>query len=154
MPMHRIYTASGLYTPAEKATMAKNITALYTNVMPAFYVVVLFIDLAEDSYFIGGEQNNKFVRINVQHLARHFSSDEVKIKFMHMYEQAVKPFTADKGLDWEINIDEADPITWHENGMSPPAPKSKGEELWKQTNKAVPFEGPSFSDHELTYHKA
>jgi hypothetical protein len=36
---------------------------------------------------------------------------------------------------------------WHENGMSPPAPESKGEALWMQVNKAVPFEGPSFSDN-------
>ncbi|KAG8744369.1 hypothetical protein FRC10_010256 [Ceratobasidium sp. 414] len=150
MPMHRIYTVPGLYTPEEKAAMAKAITTLYVPMLPAFYVVVLFVDVAKDSYFIGGELNDKFVRFNVQHLARHFAADEQKIGFMNLYEQAVKPFTADKGLDWEVNIDEADPLTWHENGMSPPAPKSEGEGLWKQRNKAVKYEGPSFSDNVIS----
>ncbi|KAG9075966.1 hypothetical protein FRC06_009786 [Ceratobasidium sp. 370] len=146
MPMHRIYSVPGLYSPSEKAAMAKAITSLYTSTLPAFYVVVLFIDVAKDSYFIGGELNHKFVRFNVQHLARHFTNER-KIGFMQAYSQAVKPFTADKGLDWEVNIDEADPLTWHENGMSPPAPNSPGEAIWKQENRAVPFEGPSFSDN-------
>ncbi|KAG8720008.1 hypothetical protein FRC09_010259 [Ceratobasidium sp. 395] len=149
MPMHRIYTVSGLYTSDEKAALAKSITALYTSTLPAFYVVVLFIDVAKDSYFIGGEPNDKFVRFNIQHLARHFT-DERKIGFMKAYDQAVKSFTADKGLDWEVNIDEADPIAWHENGLSPPAPKSEGEDTWKQLNKAVPFDGPTFSDNVIS----
>ncbi|KAG8790149.1 hypothetical protein FRC12_012678 [Ceratobasidium sp. 428] len=150
MPLHRIYTTSGLYTPEEKAAMAKAITCLYTFGLPAFYVVVLFIDVAKDSFFIGGELNDKFVRFNVQHLARHFGSSEKKIEFMSSYEQAVKPFTADKGLDWEINIDEADPLTWHENGLSPPVPKTDAETIWRQANKAVPYERPSFSDNVIS----
>ncbi|KAF8596003.1 hypothetical protein BDV93DRAFT_514506 [Ceratobasidium sp. AG-I] len=148
MPMHRIYTAQGLYTPAEKHALSKAITAVYQGSavrLPDFYVVVLFIDLPKDSYFIGGEPNDAFVRFNIQHLARHFDKDQ-KLGFMKMYEEAIKPFTAHKGLDWEVNLDEADQLTWHENGMSPPAPKSEGEALWIKLNKAVPFEGPTFSD--------
>ncbi|CAE6446213.1 unnamed protein product, partial [Rhizoctonia solani] len=128
MPMHRIYTPSGLYSSEERQALAKAITSAYTSSptggpgLPPFYVVVLFIDLPEDSFYIGGERHNHFARFNVQHLARHFKSKEEKLKFMHLYEEKLKPFTADKGLDWEVNIDEADPLTWHENAMSPPAP--------------------------------
>ncbi|KEP47484.1 4-oxalocrotonate tautomerase [Rhizoctonia solani 123E] len=147
MPMHRIYTASGLYSPTEKKALAEAITKIYQGLgLPAFYVVVLFIDLPEDSFYIGGETNTNFVRFNIQHIARALPDKETKLGFMKVYEAAVKPFTADKGVDWEVNIDEADPLTWNENGMSPPAPDSEGERLWIRLNKAVPFEGPAFKD--------
>ncbi|CAE6470397.1 unnamed protein product [Rhizoctonia solani] len=152
MPMHRIYSVAGVFSAEEKQASAKAITSLATSApvgspgFPAFYVVVLFIDLPEDSFYVGGEKHKSFARFNVQHLARHFKNKEEKITFMRLYEDTLKPFTADKGLDWEVNIDEADPLTWHENGLSPPARNTKGEELWFQQNKAVPFEGLSFSD--------
>ena len=104
--MHRIYTAQGLYTPAEKHALAKGITGIYGRPavgLPAFYVVVLFIDLPKDSYFIGGEPNDAFVRFNVQHIARHFNRDQ-KLEFMRAYEEIIKPFTANKGLDWEVRL--------------------------------------------------
>ncbi|KAF8601433.1 hypothetical protein BDV93DRAFT_524813 [Ceratobasidium sp. AG-I] len=148
MPMHRIYSAQGVYTPAEKQALSKAITALYTGPavqLPAFYVVVLFIDLPKDSFFIGGETNDSFVRFNVQHIARH-SDKEGKRKIMQAYEDTIKPFTADKGLDWEVNIDEADQLTWQVNGMAAPTFGSEAHELWKKLNKAVPFEGPTFHD--------
>lgn len=102
MPMHRIYTAEGVYTPTDKQALSKAITSLYTRALPAFYVVVLFIDLPKNSFFIGGETNDKFVRFNVQHLARHFEDKAKKLEFMRTYEEVVKPFTAGKGLDWEV----------------------------------------------------
>ncbi|CAE6529387.1 hypothetical protein RSOLAG22IIIB_08201 [Rhizoctonia solani] len=152
MPMHRIYATTGLYSTEEKQALAKAITSAYTvnprggPGLPPFYVVVLFIDLPEDSFFIGGEKHKSFVRFNVQHLARHFKNKEEKLGFMRIYEEKLKPFTFDKGLDWEVNIDLADPLTWHENGMSPPAPNTDGELLWFHQNKAIQFEGLSFSD--------
>ncbi|CCO33999.1 hypothetical protein BN14_08090 [Rhizoctonia solani AG-1 IB] len=144
--MHRIYTASGLYSPAEKKSLASAITELYNPVVPAFYVNVFFIDLPDDSFYIGGEINKKFARFNVQHLARSFPDKESKLHFMQAYEKVLKPFTADKGLDWEVNVDEADQLLWHMNGMSPPAPDSEGEQLYLKLNKVVPFEGPAFKD--------
>ncbi|KAJ1303042.1 hypothetical protein OPQ81_011243 [Rhizoctonia solani] len=93
-----------------------------------------------------GETNENLARFNVQHIARAFPDNKSKLEFMATYEKALKPFTADKGLDWEVNVDETDPLIWNENGMSPPTPGSKGEGLWNSLNKAVPFEGPSFKD--------
>ncbi|KAJ1303050.1 hypothetical protein OPQ81_011251 [Rhizoctonia solani] len=152
MPMHRIYSPTGLYSPEEKQALAKAITSAYTlrhdggPGLPPFYVVVLFIDLPEDSFYIGGEKHKSFARFNVQHLARHFKDKAEKLAFMRLYEEKLKPFTVDKGLDWEVNIDLADPLTWHENGMSPPAPNTEAETFWFHQNKAIPYTGPSFSD--------
>ncbi|CAE6513790.1 unnamed protein product [Rhizoctonia solani] len=152
MPMHRIYSPAGLYSSEEKQALSKAITSAYTSSptggpgLPPFYVVVLFIDLPADSFYIGGEKHNTFARFNVQHLARHFKDKEEKLGFMRLYEEKLKPFTVDKGLDWEVNIDLADPLTWHENGMSPPAPNTEGERLWFRQNKATHYGGQSFSD--------
>lgn len=104
MPLHRIYTTSGQYAPSEKHRIAKAITSLYDQYLPAFYVVVACIDLPADSFYIGGEPNASFVRINVQHLARHFGTVEEKLAFMQLYEGAIKEFTAGKGLDWEVSL--------------------------------------------------
>lgn len=105
MPMHRIYTASGLYSATEKQALAKAITKIYTDFgLPAFYVGVFFIDIPEESFFIGGEQNRSFARFNVQHIARHFDSKEKKLGFMRIYEEALKPFTSGKGIDWEVSV--------------------------------------------------
>lgn len=104
MPLHRIYTTVGLYTTAEKHSMSKAITSLYDQTLPVFYVVVAFVDLPADSFFIGGEPNPKFARINVQHIARHFKDKSNKLGFMQLYENAIKPFTAEKGIDWEVAL--------------------------------------------------
>ncbi|CAE6466709.1 unnamed protein product [Rhizoctonia solani] len=149
MPMHRIYTTSGLYSAAEKKALSVAITEIYKAAgLPAFYVNVFFIELPKDSFYIGGEANEKFARFNLQHAARTFDNKDSKIEFMEKYEKVLKPFTSDKGLDWEVNIDMTDPLVWHINGMSPPAPGSEGDKLWNKLNKAVPFEGPAFKDME------
>ena len=49
--------------------IAEGITNVY-KVLPKFYVVVVFIDVDKDSFYIGGKPNDRFVRINSQHLAR------------------------------------------------------------------------------------
>ena len=49
--------------------IAEGITTVY-KVLPKFYVVVVFIDVDKDSFYIGGKSNDRFVRIVTQHLAR------------------------------------------------------------------------------------
>ena len=104
MPMHRIYTTPGLYSPSEKKALAEVITKIYQGFgLPAFYVLVFFIDLPKDSFYVGGETNEKFARFNVQHIARALPDKASKLSFMETYENGLKPFTADKGLDWEVS---------------------------------------------------
>ncbi|KAF8669687.1 4-oxalocrotonate tautomerase [Rhizoctonia solani] len=147
MPLHRIYTASGVYSAAEKQALATAITEIYAPFgLPAFYINVFFIDLPKDSYYIGGKPNDCFVRFNVQHIERGFPNKQAKLQYLEKYEQVLKPFTADKGLNWEVNIDPADSLVWHINGVSPPLLDSEAGKLWVKLNKAAPFEGPSFKD--------
>jgi phenylpyruvate tautomerase PptA (4-oxalocrotonate tautomerase family) len=50
--------------------IAQRVTELYGKFMPKFYVVVVFLDVEPDSFYIGGKSNTRFVRIVSQHLAR------------------------------------------------------------------------------------
>jgi phenylpyruvate tautomerase PptA (4-oxalocrotonate tautomerase family) len=108
MPLHRIYHPSSgplAFTPSEKEALSRRITEIYTEraQLPAFYVVVLFIPIEEDSLFVGGEKNDKFVRIHIQHMARQFSNQDAVDGFFARYEEALEPFIKAKGLDWEVS---------------------------------------------------
>ncbi|KAJ7249767.1 putative oxalocrotonate tautomerase [Mycena haematopus] len=107
MPLHRIFVPKGLYTPSDKAALAQAITAVYVS-LPAFYVVVLFIDLESSDFFVGGKVTERMVRISVEHLARNFKDDALKRSFMDRYETALAPFTKARGVDWEVQITDCD----------------------------------------------
>ncbi|KAI1714880.1 putative oxalocrotonate tautomerase enzyme domain-containing protein [Ditylenchus destructor] len=148
MPLHRFYVPEGLYTEEDKKKLAQSITDLYTNPglpyvgagLPPFYVVVLFIPVKKDSYYVGGKANDKFVRVSIQHIARHFESHEQAKKFVDKYEERLAPFIKDRGLDWEIAFELVDRNLWRENGLVPPLSESEGEKLWVRLNKPVPYE--------------
>ncbi|KAJ7915119.1 putative oxalocrotonate tautomerase [Mycena leptocephala] len=139
MPLHRIFVPTGLYTPADKAAMAQAITDVYTAI-PAFYVVVLFIDLEPSNFFVGGKTTECMVRISVEHLARNFANDTLKRRFMDRYETALAPFTKARGVDWEVQITDCDRLLWNINGMAPPGENTEEERVWKRENRAVPPE--------------
>ncbi|KAF9025889.1 4-oxalocrotonate tautomerase [Hymenopellis radicata] len=140
MPLHRFYIPPNLYTAEDKAKLAEAITNVYTFI-PRFYVVVLFIEVDQENCFVGGNSTKGFVRILVHHLARQFENDEKKVTFMDMYEDAIKPFTKDRGLDWEVAVSDEDPKLWRENGLIPPhAVRDKeAEDLWKRENRPIPY---------------
>ncbi|KAJ7763190.1 putative oxalocrotonate tautomerase [Mycena maculata] len=112
MPLHRIFTPKGLYSPEEKAAMAAAITNVYAA-LPLFYVVVLFIDLEPGNFFVGGRDTQRFVRISVEHLARSFGDDDSRKRAFleHRYEPALEPFTKGRGIDWEVQITDCDVST-------------------------------------------
>lgn len=72
MPLHLYYVPKGLYTAQDKEEIAAAVTKVY-SVLPDFYVVVLFITLDPEDYFVGAKKTNQFVRIVIQHIARQFS---------------------------------------------------------------------------------
>ncbi len=105
MPLHRIYHQPSAFSSTDKQTLSERITKLYTDVgLPAFYVVVLFIPVEQESFFVGGKPTDNFVRVVIQHLARQIPDEERKRKFSENYENVLAPFIKDKGYDWEVNI--------------------------------------------------
>ncbi|KAF7978617.1 hypothetical protein HWV62_45362 [Athelia sp. TMB] len=111
MPLHRLYTPTGLYSDQDRKDIAAAITEVYKS-LPRFYVVVLFIDLPTTHYFVSGQNETKFLRIGVEHLARHFPDEVSKRKFMDRYEAAIEPWTKGRGIDWEIQISDEDVSDW------------------------------------------
>ena len=105
MPLHRIFHNPTAFTAAEKQALTERITALYTAVgLPPFYVVVLFVPVEKDNFFVGGKTVDNFVRIVVQHLARQIPSKALKKNFSDKYEAALEPFIKAKGYDWEVSF--------------------------------------------------
>ncbi len=76
MPLHLIYSAKGVFSPSDKEAIAQNITDIYGVALPRFYVVVVFVDVDEDSLYVGGKANSRFVRLVTQHLARENTDPE------------------------------------------------------------------------------
>ncbi|KAJ6551920.1 putative oxalocrotonate tautomerase [Mycena capillaripes] len=136
MPLHRFFTPKGMYTSEDKAAISAAVTGVYTT-LPKFYVVVLFIELDPESFFVGGKSADKFLRIAAEHYARNFSDDKHKRDFMDRYEKALEPFTKGRGIDWEVQVTDADRTLWNENGMAPPLPDTEEENIWKRENRAV-----------------
>ncbi len=105
MPLHLIHHPPSAFSSEDKAEFSERITTLYTDMgLPAFYVVVLFIPIEKDSFYVGGKSTDKFVRIVAQHLARQIPTTEEKQKFSEKYENVLAPFIKDRGYDWEVDI--------------------------------------------------
>lgn len=146
MPLHRIYSNKGTFTAAEKHDIAKNIRKVY-SVLPAFYVVVAFVDLDPDSFYVGNDAvNGKFVRIVTQHLARTNIGAKRTDYIVGLIQDAFKPYVQDRGLDWEIHIEEMEREGWRENGMIPPMPNTDAEKLWVKEDKPVEYDGAYFKE--------
>ncbi|KAI4149631.1 MAG: hypothetical protein LQ340_004537 [Diploschistes diacapsis] len=140
MPLWRIYHPDNYFTASEKSTLARSITTLYTHLLPAFYVEVLFIPMPASSMYVGGEQRTDYVRLVGEHIARNFDGDKERmLKMMQRVTAAVGPVMKDKGAHWEAHIDQTPYELWTIGGMQPPQPGSDAEKLWKKENRAVPY---------------
>ncbi|GAB5587765.1 hypothetical protein Unana1_02665 [Umbelopsis nana] len=141
MPLHRFYTAPGVFTAADKKAISERLTKHYTNNgLPAFYVVVIFLEVPDDSILVGGEPSPKFVRVVSQHLARTMPTYEHKQRSVNALEAAFAPYVKERGLDWEIHIEEVPRDTWHLNGIVPPMPGTDAEKEWVKANRALEYQ--------------
>ena len=55
---------------------------------------------------MGGEPADDFVRIWVDHIARQYKDEEMKGQFWVAVNKVLKPFISDRGLRWEMHVDE------------------------------------------------
>ncbi|KAG2187543.1 hypothetical protein INT44_005232 [Umbelopsis vinacea] len=141
MPLHRFYYAKGIFSAQDKQEISERITKIYTSGgLPAFYVIVVFNEVPSDSIMIGGKPATNFVRVVSQHLARTMDTYERKQTVLNALEAAFGPYVKDRGLDWEIHIEEHSRDTWRLNGLNPPLPNTDAEKLWAKENRPSPFE--------------
>jgi phenylpyruvate tautomerase PptA (4-oxalocrotonate tautomerase family) len=126
MPFWKIYVPEKTYTGEEMQQIATAITDGYAAVqMPRFYVVVVFQEVPRTAFYVGGEPRDDTVRIVVDHIAASLDTAEARRAAMYLLEQAIAPFVKDRGLNWEVHIDETPIDLWRK---------------WINENKPTPFE--------------
>jgi phenylpyruvate tautomerase PptA (4-oxalocrotonate tautomerase family) len=137
MPLWKVYHPVGAYSAEDKRALAKRITAVYSS-LPRFYVNIIFQEIPEDSFYVGGEPSRQFVRIHMDHIARQLTSEAAKAKFLAKAENAIAPFVKDRGYNWEFHIDETPFDLWIIQGMRPPRADTEDEKRWLAENRPSP----------------
>jgi len=132
VPLWKIYHPENAYTANDKKAIAEAITAIYP--LPKFYVGVVFQEVPKHSFYIGGEPAGNFVRIWVDHIARQFVDESLKERFFAAVNRRLAPYLADRGLHWEIHVDETPFGLWRIQGLQPPLPDSPAENKWREEN--------------------
>jgi phenylpyruvate tautomerase PptA (4-oxalocrotonate tautomerase family) len=139
MPLWNIYHPVGAYSAQDRQEMARRITDIY--IIPRFYVGVLFHEQPKDSFFMGGEARDNFVRIRLDHFARHISTDvEWTAAWLKKADAALAPFIQQRGYDYELHVGETPRELWLIQGMRPPRPDTEAEKRWKSENRPTPFD--------------
>ena len=89
MPLWKIYHPVGAFTAEDKRALSQRINALYRG-LPKFYAIVVFQEVAPESFYMDGEEAHNFVRIWVDHIARSFPPDakDLKAKWMGWTEKS------------------------------------------------------------------
>jgi len=79
MPLWRIFANPHTFSPSQRAGLAKNITELYASRgLPAFYVNVIFLDVDEQQFWVGGEPKTNYVRVVVEQIARTMATPDTE----------------------------------------------------------------------------
>ncbi|QTI71291.1 tautomerase family protein [Gordonia polyisoprenivorans] len=149
MPFWTIYTPEGIFSETQKKALASEVTDGYAQYggMPRFYVVVIFKEVPSGSFYVGGEPVHNFVRIVIDHIARATPVDARPI-VMQLFETQLAPHIKDRGLDWELHIDETPIDLWRVHGLPAPPFGSAAEKQWVRDNAPSPYEG--LKEPELT----
>ncbi|HZD26613.1 MAG TPA: tautomerase family protein [Alphaproteobacteria bacterium] len=140
MPLWTIYHPVGAFSREDKQQLSERITALYRR-LPKFYVGVVFQEVAEESFYVGGEPAGNFVRIWVDHIARTLPTAEARTWWIGQCDEALAPLIRDRGLDWEFHIDETPFELWSIQGIRPPLPETEDEKRWLRENRPSPLTG-------------
>jgi phenylpyruvate tautomerase PptA (4-oxalocrotonate tautomerase family) len=138
MPLWKIYHPEGSFSAEDKKSIAERITGIY-RMLPKFYVGVVFQEVPKDSFFIGGQPADDFVRIWVDHIARQFNDEKRKESFLGAVNQLLSPFIADHGLRWEMHVDETPFSLWTIQGLRPPMPDTEAEIRWRSENRPTAY---------------
>lgn len=139
MPLWKIYHPQDAFSAEDKQAISEQITAVY-RMLPKFYVGVVFQPVAQDSFYVGGEPANDFVRIWVDHIARTFEDEALKERFLAAIARILKPYVDERGLRWEMHVDETPFSLWTIQGLRPPLPDSDPEQRWRTENRPSPYE--------------
>ena len=138
MPLWTVHHSAGCLDGGDRQALAVAITGLYP-MLPAFYVDVVFCAATADTLFVGGVARPRFVRLWADQFARSLPDDGARRRWIGTVNSCLTPFMDDRGLDWELHIDETSRELWLIQGMRPPGPGPPEEKLWAERNEPVPY---------------
>ncbi|KAJ5380355.1 uncharacterized protein N7496_002783 [Penicillium cataractarum] len=124
----------------EKDRLAEAITNNYVGLgIPAFLVNVFFHENRIGTFYSGGKTPPNTVFFVLDHAARAFPSEEVRLAFIDSVNKIVEPILGPKGVKWEYNIYEHPADNWRVNGMIPPVQQKELWQHWMDRNEAVKY---------------
>lgn len=138
MPLWTVYHPDDAFSDTDKAQLAAEITDIYAPFMPRFFVGIVFRSVDENNLFVGGVSSKRFVRFVLEHIAREFPNRDASRRFIDRVNQVIAPYIRDRGLDWEIHIDETPFDLWSINGFYPPREGTPDEKRWMADNRLSP----------------
>jgi phenylpyruvate tautomerase PptA (4-oxalocrotonate tautomerase family) len=151
MPLWSIFHPAGTFKDEEaKRAFSTDITKLYTSKLglPAFYVIVQFVQMPEGDVWMGGTSTKNrvkpFIRVVIEHTAVNAPTDQGEAAYKttcQWVDEAMKPHVEDMGYEWEYHISENDRRLWKINGLIPPPWKSEAESEWVKADMALPWSG-------------
>jgi phenylpyruvate tautomerase PptA (4-oxalocrotonate tautomerase family) len=140
MPLWKIHHPVDAYTAEDKREFSEAITKVYEAVpIPRFYVVVIFEEVPADSLYVGGEPHDKFVRIQIDQMARTLPGPTIREWWTRNLDVVIAPWVGNRGYDWEFTITEPPADLWSLQGEIPPPFESVAERRWIAENKATPY---------------
>ena len=140
MPLWNVYHPVGAYSEEEKQEFAHLVTSVYEGGgLPGFYVVIVFHEVDQGSFYVGGEPVDDVVRVAIDHIARHHEDPAKRESVRNRIGAVIQPFATAKGLRWEFHVDETPRDMWLINGLVPPPTGSDAEKLWAREKRAVPY---------------
>jgi phenylpyruvate tautomerase PptA (4-oxalocrotonate tautomerase family) len=140
MPLWKIHHPADAYSDADKKEFAETITGIYTQIpIPAFYVVTIFEEVTGNNVYVGGRAHERFVRIQVDQMARTLPGPVIREWWVHMLDEKIRPFVGDRGYDWELTCSELPADLWSLQGIVPPPFSSVAEKRWVRENKALAY---------------
>ena len=140
MPLWKIHHPVDAYTSEDKKQFSTAITSVYEAIpIPRFYVVVLFEEVAPGNCYVGGDSHDRFVRLNIDQMARTLPGPIIREWWVHQLDAVIKPWVGDRGFDWEFTITEPPADLWSLQGFVPPPFESRGEKRWIAANAASPY---------------
>jgi phenylpyruvate tautomerase PptA (4-oxalocrotonate tautomerase family) len=140
MPLWKIHHPVGAYTDEDKGAFSEAITKVYEGVpIPRFYVVVIYEESPPRSIYVGGEPHDKFVRIQIDQMARTLPGPIIREWWTRHLDVVIAPWVGDRGYDWEFTITEPPADLWSLQGQIPPPFESHAEKRWIAENKASPY---------------
>ncbi|MFJ2667497.1 tautomerase family protein [Nocardia fluminea] len=164
MPLWQLFTPENAFTPDEKADLADKITSIYSGAkskenfgfeLPRFYTTVVFHEIKADSFFVGGVTHDKFVQIEVVHIARTnegaaalagITVEEILRRYFDSVSEVLQPYIAARGYELEFHVETAPFETWKIDGMTPPPPHSVAERRWFEENRSSLYTAEEVGD--------